>query len=198
QAATEAGFFFEDSNGEMVFAYPGSGWLMSNTPAGRAAPFPMTGRVQGLTMGFEIMPGFGPMATLPASWVIPNTPKWDGVNRIIAPYGVEDAREMFLPEWAEKLITGAAGSDNPALAAIGTFFGGQSPSSSNAYGASVIDVMRYLASTGEYDLSGPRADSEMARLVDDANQRAVNLWMWRGLVQFFAPSAPRPNPVMQT
>src|SRR5690606_32009638 len=42
EAAIQAGWFYEDSNGELVFNYPGSGWLMSKLPFGRAAPFPMT------------------------------------------------------------------------------------------------------------------------------------------------------------
>src|SRR5690606_5041647 len=192
-------FFFEDSNGEMVFAYPGSGWLMSKLPPLRAAPFPMTGRVQGLTMGFEIMPGFGPMFQLPASMVIPNTPRWDGVNRVIAPYWVEsNPWEILMPEWLEKIGIGAANSDNRILQPFGLFLTGGSRNSYNAYGSALHDTMTFLASTGEYDLSGPNADSEFARMLDDADGKmAANIWLWRGMMQFVVPSAPRPSPLIE-
>lgn len=195
RGSIQAGFFYQDTNGEWVFNYPGSEQLMANIPGGPHVPFPLTGRVQGLTMGFEVVPGFGPMAQLPASWVIPNTPHWDGVRSLVMPYGVEADQRILVPEWLERVAIFAQNADPDVPGAegflnlVGGIFGGSSSDASAQYASSVGDVMTYLSSTGDYDLS---RQSEVARLADDARERAAALWLWRGLSQFSLPSAPRP------
>lgn len=201
QGAVESGFFYHDNQGELVFAYPGSANLLAHMPGGPGVPFPMTGRVQGLTMMFEVMPGLGPVATFPLSSLIPNTPKWDGLRQIAVPYGTEAGTSFLVPEWMEKLATGMANADphggplNSAFRFMGQMLGGDTPQSSASFAASMIDVANYLVSTGEYDLSN---EAGVADLMDDARRQAVSLWAWRGLAQFGAPAAPRPNPVFDT
>jgi hypothetical protein len=202
QASMESGFFYTDeSSGEVVFAYPGSGWLMEHTPIGRGAPFPLTGRVRGLTMGFEVMPGLGPVATWPLSHIIPDTPKWDGLREIVIPFGSESGREFLVPEWAERLSVAMSNAqgDGPLAGAghaLGDLMGGNSRNAIAQWQSSVNATMDYLASTGEYELSGPRGEAEMNRMYHDAQERAVSLWFMRGIAQSTAPSAPRWNEII--
>jgi hypothetical protein len=54
----------------------------------------------------------------------------------------------------------------------------------------VLDVARYLASTGKYDTS--TADG-MTHLIDVAKSKARYVYALRGAAQFFAPTAPTPE-----
>ena len=200
QGAMESGFFYRDPNGELVFAYPGSAQLMSAIPGAEAAPFPLTGRVQGLTMGFEVFPGLGPVATFPLAHAIPDTPKWDGLRELLIPYGTEAGIQILVPEWAEKMSVALRNSDADGplggmFRSLGKFLGGDSPESIASFNSSVVDVATYLISTGEYDLTAPGG---MDDLLTDARDRAVHLWFWRGLAQSTVPSAPRWNTVFDT
>lgn len=199
-AGMESGFFYEDQNGQLVFSYPGSAALLSRLGA---PPFPMTGRVRGLTMGFEVTPGLGPMVTIPGAGFIPDTPSWDGAREVLVPFGTESDQRFLVPEWMEKFGTvlanvdgdGTVGNGVEGIANFaGNILGGNSKDSTQMWQGSIIDTASYLISTGEYDTSIP---SEVDRLMDDARRQAANLWIWRGVAQSVAPSAPRPNPVFE-
>lgn len=200
QGATEAGLFYTDQNGEMVFAYPMSGAIARAIPdwvpvVGDAPAFPLTGRVQGLTMGLEVMPSVGPVVQVPLAAALPDTPRWDWARNVLIPYGAEMNQTLFTPEWLERIGVGLTGSDNSMLRGIGFLFGG--PEATSQYLTSVGDVMAYIISTrgDEYDLS---TEAGVNELYQDARQGAASLWVLRGLAQAVAPSAPRPLPIFRS
>jgi hypothetical protein len=117
---------------------------------------------------------------IPAAALIPDTPDWDFVNQVIAPYGQQDYGkglvEALLPGYARNLRAAFEQGD-PRLFA-------------NTVGSS----MDYLASTGDYDLRNP---DEYRQLFDDAKAMARNLYKLRAFAQFFAPTSPLPSALVE-
>lgn len=172
--ARGSGFFSKDVNGEEVFTYPGSQWLTKKLTG---IPVPMTGRVSGLSLMTDVLPGVGPVVQMPAAALLPDTPDWDFARKFMFPFGEQDfsqgVLESFLPGFARNLAQGWFQKGDPRLFA-------------NTVGA----TMDYLASTGDYDLSDPE---EQARLLDDAREKAKAIYTIRGFIQFGAPTSPSPE-----
>lgn len=180
QGARGAGWFYTDpQTGEEVYNYPGSA-LLNDKLIG--APIPLQGRVGGLNlMGNSVMPGLGPVVQIPMSKLIPNKPEWDWAREAILPFGDPDFKqgvlESQLPAWVQKL---RKFNDDPE--------------SDRLFANTVTDLMRYMVSTGEYSTETPE---EMERLEHDAITKARALYLIRAASQFFAPSAPRPQAIVQ-
>jgi hypothetical protein len=177
-SARGAGVFHKDVNGEEVFTYPFSRHLAK---AVTGIPFDINGRVSGLSLMTEVLPGFGPAVQLPAAALLPETPDWNWARKIITPFGEQDYSggilESFLPGYARNIAQFFKKGD-PRLFA-------------NTVGA----VQDYLVSTGDYDLTDPE---EMKRLVDDSKETARGAYLLRGLIQFGAPTAPMPEFLVAT
>jgi hypothetical protein len=180
QGARGSGFFHTNTNGEEVFTYPGSEWLTDKLIG---VPIPLTGRVEGLNMIGQGLPGVGPAVSIPAAYFLPDTPEWDDVSQLIFPFGKPDTKDpasvildSLVPAWADKFRT-----------ALGN------PSRQRDWNNTVMDVARYLASTGEYDLQGDNAKKEQDRLLRDATEKAKWFDFIRGGSQAVAPSAPAPE-----
>lgn len=172
------GFFYKDINGEEVFAYPFSRQL-SNLAIGM--PVDMTGRVAGLSLMTEVLPGVGPVVQVPAAALVPDTPDWDFVRDFMFPYGETDYSQGFvesmLPGYLRNLRQAVEGGD-PRL-----------------FANTVSQVSDYLESTGDYDLSRP---DEIARLIEDSREYAKKLYALRSAAQFFSPTAPYPETLLET
>lgn len=179
QGARGSGFFHTNANGEEVFTYPGSEWLTDKLIG---VPVPLTGRVNGLNMIGEGLPGVGPAVSIPAAYFIPDQPQWDDLASIFNPYGapqgdlVTAVFDSLVPAWAQKFRT-----------ALGD------PTRQRDWNNTVMDVARYLSSTGEYDLQGDNAVKEQARLMQDAKEKAKWFDFIRGGAQAVSPSAPAPE-----
>ena len=102
--ARGAGFFHKDANGSETFVYPASGWI-SNKLIG--VPIPLSGKVSGLTMATDVLPGVGPAVSMAAGAFIPDQPNWDFARELLLPYGSPDTShgllESVLPPWVSKL-----------------------------------------------------------------------------------------------
>jgi hypothetical protein len=183
------GFFYENQFGDEVFAYPGSEMF---TRATIGVPIPLSGRVQGLNMMGSVMPGLGPVAQLPASAFIPDKPGWQRTAReLLMPFGTpsdEGGMEAttqvlnFAPAWMRRGWQALSGE-------------GYSAETDRIYNNTVMDIARYLESTGKYDLSTREG---MQELLDDAKEKAPRLYGIRALAQFAAPSAPAPEFLVET
>lgn len=171
--ARGSGFFHKDVNGEEVFTYPFSRQI-SNALIGM--PVDLNGRVAGLSLMTEVLPGVGPVVQIPAAAILPDTPDWDFAREFISPYGEQDYSsgilESFLPGYARNIRQFFEAGDERLFA--------------NTVGA----TMDHLASTGEYDLTDP---DEVRRLKDESTELARNVYLLRGIVQFGAPAAPMPE-----
>jgi hypothetical protein len=142
------GFFYKNSFGEEVFAYPFSATF---TKALTGVPVPLTGRVQGLNLMTEVLPGLGPVAQVPVAWVIADEPGWQRqVRDILLPYGDPTAGDSsavtqlltWAPAWMRRMFGVGVGE-------------GWDPESTRLYGNSQMAMAQYLFSTGRYDISTP-------------------------------------------
>lgn len=181
QGARGQGFFHTNEQGEEMFSYPGSEWITSKAlglPNGVAVP--LEGRVAGLNLfSSSVIPGFGPVVTIPAGHLIPDRPEWDGVRDILMPFGDPDTSggfaESFLPPWLQKFrIALDKGS----------------PEQDRQYANTVMELARALAASGEYPTNTPE---QVDRLLTKARSTAKGLYLIRGGAQFVAPSAPSPT-----
>lgn len=186
EAARDVGFFQEDPvTGDEIFVYPGTAWLNERL---LGVPVPLTGRVQGLSLMTEVIPGLGPAVQIPVGFLFDtpmlDKPEFDWAKDILLPFGeVTSPTELknWAPAWLEKFITGAVPvGDQRRLLANTT-----------------ADLATYLASTGKYDLHGPDAEEQMDRLWRDAKKKARTLYFIRGVAQLGAPSAPTPQMVVE-
>lgn len=172
------GFFrWDPQTRQEVFTYPASGWL---TQALTGVPVPLKGPVRNLNLVSQGLPGLGPAVTVPAAWIIPDKPSWDKVREVIFPFGTPEganplfqAVEQTMPAWARKIVSSFA-----------------DPRSDRLFANTVFDVAAYLASTGEYDIQGPNAFTEINRLLTDAKEKAGWLYWIRGVAQATTPSSP--------
>lgn len=187
---TTRGLFYPDENGNETVAFPLSRQMLGlfgdakQALVGGAAParVPIVGKVQGLSVGLDVMPGLGPVAQIPMAALMDriDDPKYDGLRDILFPHGAptgstfQQVERGFVPSWLQKILKG-----NP------TGF------DDRAYASQVIDSMRYLASTGNYKVSGEGASqAEISRLIDDAKSQASTMALIRGLAQTTSPTAP--------
>jgi hypothetical protein len=157
-----AGWFGKDPvSGKHVFNFPVGGW------AGSLLQFPVRGAFQVLSV-----PGVGPVAQIAASNLIPDTPRLDFIRSMVLPYGKQGV-SSFAPQWARRGLE-AIRADTTNME---TIFG-------NTYG----ETVKYLASSGEYDLTDP---NETQKLYADAKNKARILAGLRALFQFTGPSSPQ-------
>ncbi len=173
------GFFYTDEQtNEEMFAYPGSGALLDGLGVGA-----IRSPLKNLNiLGTSVLPGFGPVVQISAGAMLPDTPDYDAIRKLINPYGERNleggAFESFLPAWFNKIRAGGL----PVIP--------RSPEQQRAFAEAQKDVMGYLASTGEYDLQN---EAGIQELQDDARVRARAVFYVRGLAQAFLPSPPSPE-----
>jgi hypothetical protein len=148
-------------------------------------PVPLKGSVQGLNLVGNGLPGLGFMAQLPVAYLLKNRPASDTLKQLFLPYGDPDSNpttailESYAPAWLKQAFNIM---DNPA--------------SARDFGATVAGTMKYLASTGDYDLESSepgRAAEEAARLVEDATEKAREVQAIRTVGAFSLPTSPSPE-----
>lgn len=170
----DRGFFYTNEFGEEVYTYPGSEWV---TSALTGVPVPLTGRVQGLNMFGNILPGLGPVAQIPAAWFLQDKPQHDWWREQLLPFGAPGSQETedifslreYLPAWGKTILDWVADGGDDRI-----------------YNSSIMYTATYLYSTGKY---GDTAD-EQQRLLEDAKDAARDLYKVRGLGQFMLPASP--------
>ncbi len=162
------GFFYKNpETGQWSFTFPLTGELTKlafGVEAGLTLP------VRGVVLGLDYRPGLGPFATVAASQLLPNMPKFDEVRNILLPYGErKNIIENLVPSYVQKVYEGVTGNTN------GRFY-------ANTY----VETMQALAATGNYDLSTP--DGKQL-LLDHAREKAKWLTILRGVTQFTGPAS---------
>jgi hypothetical protein len=177
--AESAGIIQEDpETGELMMNLPLSGLAA----AGTGIPIGMQGRVAGLNMIAQAYPGVGPVLAIPAVTFLPDdNPAWLTLRDTIAPFtsGKQDiisaTLDSLTPGWFDRIQSSVSPTEN------------QKRVHANQVGRNII----YLASTGEYDLTDP---AEIRALVDKARRAADTQSFFRGVYQWFSPTAPSFNP----
>lgn len=179
------GFFYTDANGEEVFAYPGSEILTEKLIG---IPVPLTGRVEGLSIGTSVIPAVGPVVQMTAGSMLPKTPDWDWVRRIILPFGDPETSsgviEDQLPAWLQKLRTSGYLRDVPGV-------GDPSPQQERALAGVAFDLLSYQITSGSRPR--PNTPDEIKEAIEENMDAARLLYVIRGAAQFGAPTAPTPE-----
>jgi hypothetical protein len=162
------GFFFKDpTTGQWSFTFPLTGELTKLITGVRAD---LTLPIKGVALGLDVRPGLGPFATIAASKILPDTPRFDFMRNILLPYGEKtDVVRSLVPSYVQKIADGLSGREG------GRFF-------ANTY----VETMQALSATGKYDLSNP---DEQERMMNDARRKAQILVVLRGITQFTGPAS---------
>jgi hypothetical protein len=180
EAAREQGFFYTDGNGEEVFAYPGSEFITrALLGTGEDTEVKFTGSVAGVNLALgQYIPGFGPVAQVPVSMLVPNMPQFDTIRQLVTPFGEEGIRtpgdllDLGLPAWFEKLMV-----------AIGT----GSSEYQRLHHNTVMDVFRILAAENPEKMNSSAAAWD---LMEEASRKASFLSFVRAGAGFILPTGP--------
>lgn len=159
--------------GQEMINLPGSQWITEKLVG---VPVKMDMPLKGLNMFGQVLPGVGPVVSIPAGKLIPDDPGADWLRNMVMPYGEQDissgAFESFLPPYLKKLAASV---------------GWKSPAQQRQIASTTRDVMAYLYSTGDYNLSTPEGQD---KLISDAKDKAIWVYRIRAVAQSTLPSAP--------
>jgi hypothetical protein len=177
----QRGFFYTNPvNGQSVFAYPGTGliqkWMFPELQDTSVdASFPVY--VSSVNLAADIMPGFGPIIRVPASYLRKNFPEESTVNQLIfgdfsPPSGFLEGVAPF-PAWLKKFYQAykKGGSGNADLNRI--------------FNNTVIDTYKALVYAGVINDSSPQGAEEGLAL---ATQYAQKIFIIRGASQLIGPA----------
>lgn len=171
QGAIGSGFFHKDDYGKYVFNYPGSE-LVSKVLTG--TPTPLTGSAAGLSiLTTSLMPGFGPLVSIPASKILPNKPEYDEIRNFLSPFGDPTQKGILSavePPWVKTLQTALSDPEHDRDA-----------------GNTTMQVAKYLVSTGKFSTNTPE---DQEKLLKEAGSRAKKLLILQALGKFVLPSSP--------
>jgi hypothetical protein len=170
------GFFSKDANGEETFTYPLSRAI---SKALIGAPVDLKGRVAGLSLMTELLPGVGPVVQVPAAAFLPEESEWNWAREFISPYGEADYGSGFI----ESFLPGYLKNARQALGS------GDARQRNNT----VMEMFDYLRSTGDY---GDGAE-EQARMFEKARSLGTRLYGLRAAAQFFSPTSPLPSTLVE-
>ncbi|MCP4222188.1 MAG: hypothetical protein GY773_02460, partial [Actinomycetia bacterium] len=187
QAGRDAGWFWEDpTNGDEMFTVPLSSWVNRGF-AGVDIPF--TGRLKGLSLATEILPGIGPTAQISLSAVFPDGADWDWARDVVFPYGQPDTDQHPLHVFYDSFIpTGVARVASSRFPITDAEKRELATATSRSFD--------HLISTGDYDIynSDPAiASAEFQRAFEDGRRSGQMMVLTRGVGNFTLPTAPAPD-----
>lgn len=181
-------FYYDEQNGQEMFAYPGGGWLsgliapgVGGDPEQGEMGTRMTAPVEGLNLfAGSVMPGVGPVVSVAAANWLPDTPDADWLRDLLFPFGSE--KEEGTPgEWFEAGIPSYMKKLMQAW--------GDGEFDRDQYMNARFDVIRALAMADPERYAGPDGQQ---RALDDSKGITSNVFLLRGLGQLLgAPAAPR-------
>jgi len=133
--------------------------------------------VRSLSMGFNMLPGFGPVVQMAYQNFAGDKPVLRDFAELVAPYGAEEITPegfagTLVPAWAEKTFS-ALFRNNPDV--------------DQQFGDMFMDTMRALSASGDYNLQDP---AEVSRLEQDARKYARSLLLYSAIGQFTGPVRP--------
>jgi hypothetical protein len=181
---TGKGFFYKNPiNNKVMFNYPGSdifqNWMLGDSAPDTNVRVNMPVYAQSVNIAATLLPGFGPVIQLPASFIVNNMPEENFVSKIVfgdfAPTNVKDPKEIakrlgFVPAWADK---------------FGTLFFNQGENTQGVFGNTVIDTYKALLYAGKIsDETEEKANAGM----DEAVKAAKRIYMFRAFSQLLGPA----------
>lgn len=136
--------------------------------------------VRQLNVSFNPLPGFGPTIQVAANELLRDKPEFSWLARAISPYGtdrdvVNAFTEGIIPNWAKRLHAVVFGDPNVV---------------DSEMGMAVIDTMRALSVSGEYDLA---SSQEREKLKRDAAAKARVILLMRFATSIIGPTSGTPT-----
>ena len=193
-AGRRAGWFYEDpATGEEVFTYPMSDWVNRGF-AGVDVPF--KGRLQGLSLATEVLPGIGPSAQWSLSAMLPDSADYDWARELFLPFGEIDTDQSVVRQFYD-----AYAPTGPARLATAGIPGVSEPRPTTEQEMRELATAEsrsfdYLISTGDYDIynADPEVSSaEFQRAFEDGRRAGQAMMFARGIGNLVLPTAPSPD-----
>ena len=180
---TGKGIFYKNPiNGQVVFNYPGTGllqdWMFKDAP-NQDVRVNMPVYAESINIAAGLLPGFGPVVQIPASFIFKNFPEEGLINRVLfgefPPLDVNNKDEWtkalgIKPAWADKFIK---------------LIFNQGENAQGAFGNTVIDTYKALLYAGVIDDSTEEKAKEGMQIATDAAQR---IFLFRAVSQFLGPA----------
>ena len=180
---TGKGIFYKNPiNGQVVFNYPGTGllqdWMFKDAP-NQDVRVNMPVYAESINIAAGLLPGFGPVVQIPASFIFKNFPEEGLINRVLfgefPPFDPNNKDEWtkalgFKPAWADKFIK---------------LIFNQGENAQGAFGNTVIDTYKALLYAGTIDDSTEEKAKEGMQIATDAAQR---IFLFRAVSQFIGPA----------
>jgi hypothetical protein len=180
---TGKGIFYKNPiNGQVVFNYPGTGllqdWMFEDAP-NQDVRVNMPVYAESINIAAGLLPGFGPVVQIPASFIFKNFPEEGLVNKILfgefPPLDVNNKDEWtkalgLKPAWADKFIK---------------LIFNKGENAQGAFGNTVIDTYKALLYAGVIDDSTEEKAKEGMQIATDAAQR---IFLFRAVSQFLGPA----------
>jgi len=177
------GFIYKNPiNGQAVFNYPGTGllqdWMFKDAP-NQDVRVNMPVYAESINIAAGLLPGFGPVVQIPASFIFKNFPEEGLINRVLfgefPPLDVNNKDEWtkalgIKPAWADKFIK---------------LIFNQGENAQGAFGNTVIDTYKALLYAGTIDDSTEEKAKEGMQIATDAAQR---IFLFRAVSQFLGPA----------
>jgi len=180
---TGKGIFYKNPiNGQVVFNYPGTGllqdWMFKDAP-NQDVRVNMPVYAESINIAAGLLPGFGPVVQIPASFIFKNFPEEGLINRVLfgefPPFDPNNKDEWtkalgFKPAWADKFIK---------------LIFNQGENAQGAFGNTVIDTYKALLYAGVIDDSTEEKAKEGMQIATDS---AKQIFLFRAVSQFLGPA----------
>jgi hypothetical protein len=180
---TGKGVFYKNPiNGQVVFNYPGTGllqdWMFKDAP-NKDVRVNMPVYAESINIAAGLLPGFGPVIQIPASFIFKNFPEESFINKILfgefPPLDVNNKDEWtkalgLKPAWADKFIQ---------------LIFNKGENAQGAFGNTVIDTYKALLYAGLIDDSTEEKAKEGMQKAVDASK---TIFLFRAVSQFLGPA----------
>lgn len=178
------GFFYEDpQSGDQYFKFPEIfGFPAALRAAGVKSFFEAP--VKQLSQGMSWVPGLGPLAQIPASFIFKNTPDTDKIVQILLPYG----KVSLKPGEVAGQFNPLPGTATKTIGLLYSLIEPQDLEKNKTFGSTLHEVVRAKYASGDYDFSTPEG---FRRLENDSIRDAQIISVLRIAQQFFGPTAPQ-------
>jgi hypothetical protein len=176
------GFFYRDPvSGEEVFNYPGSG-VIANWMLGDAAEaVSLKGRVSGLSLATQVLPGIGPAVQIPVShmgWV--DDPNNRMMRDLLLPFGKSKVEAKDPSSWLSPIMPPWVNK------AVASYFGEETyGENKRMFMNTSMDVYKTLIMNGWSDST----EEEMQKTLAEAGRISKKLTFIKALSSFAAPTS---------
>lgn len=185
------GFLYQDPvSGEEMYAVPVDG-LLGKQWRKLGLDFRFGNTLDSLSMITTPYPGLSPFVALPVVKSLPDTPEFDKLRDLIAPYGIPDISD---PSILQYILPGASEQMQRILGSAGVELFGKVENRERAVQA-VIRAMQVAATVKDYDpvtpgQQGPTGYKSIQEWQADGKELGVKIWGLTGWAGLFMPGAP--------